>query len=145
METATRVSVDRSKPRMAQQARSRAVDSPYVRRVRQDVDALRMLADNWDNEGAPRPSDDALERAQAVLRWVEEARLDSFNVTVEPDVLGGVGVMVRSRNDRGVWVACMNNGRDTVVFEDGSRITATPWTAASKTAVVALLAGGSYQ
>jgi len=78
---------------------------------------LARLADDWDGEGAPAPSHAAIQRANGVLRWALESGLVATDV--EADVLGGVGVVLRAypRTMSGsAWIACMNNGKDTIVL-----------------------------
>src|ERR1700731_2847155 len=51
---------------------------------------LLWLEDDWDHEGAPRPSLEAVQRAMKIARWAVE---NGFVITdVDPDVLGGVGL-----------------------------------------------------
>jgi hypothetical protein len=79
------------------------------------------LEDNWDGEGAPKPSPDALARAADVLRWAESREVEVLDV--DADVLGGVAVYVRtvdvSTRAVLVWLACMNSGLTTAVWSMG--------------------------
>ena len=90
---------------------------------------LHGLADDWDEEGAPRPSRPALQRADSVIRWAHESGL--VVTDVDADVLGGVGVWLRAHPvspARSVWIACMNNGQDTIVMSEARAVTGhTRW------------------
>ena len=95
--------------------------------IRASFDEMRQLADDWDEEGAPRPSDDAIERAHEVLRWLDEDGIQAFDLCVDPDVLGGVGVLIWRDRESRAWVSCDNKGRDTVVCSDADGVRAFPW------------------
>jgi hypothetical protein len=79
---------------------------------------LGTLTDNWDGEGAARPSVEAIERAVLTIQWAKDLGLKVTDV--DADVLGGVAVWLGSaaHPDRRVWVSCMNNGRDTIVMSN---------------------------
>ena len=84
--------------------------------------SLFSLDDDWDGEGAPRPSTQALGRADHVIRWAHENGL--VVTEVDADVLGGVAVRLQAhvlRPVRTAWVACMNNSRDTLVMSEDGR------------------------
>jgi len=107
---------------------------------------LSLLEDGWDDEGAPRPSLDAIRRADRALDWASQSGLMVSDVG--PDVLGGVGIWLRSfsnYNARAAWIACMNNGHDTIVLsENGAVVGHAPWDAGDdrpKATVKAFLAG----
>lgn len=86
-------------------------------------DALASLAgleDGWDEEGAPRPSPEAIARSRAVLHAIRDD-LDDATASVEPDVIGGVAILLEA-DDRQVWIACMNSGATTVAVSQGIRV-----------------------
>lgn len=90
-----------------------------LERLEPSADPLRQLVDlqdDWDGEGAPRPSDGAVRRAREVLGWVRNNNL--FILEVDADVLGGVAIYLKAdeRSDKRVWIACMNDGKDTAVM-----------------------------
>jgi hypothetical protein len=89
------------------------------------LEDLKQLEDDWDGEGAPKPSDAAIERTANVLRWAEERCLQVSDV--DADVLGGVAVRLRTPEPGPltVWVALMNNGRDTAVWSSEHHVVAS--------------------
>lgn len=84
--------------------------------------SLGSLQDDWDGEGAPRPSGEALERAQTVMDWAESKGL--LVVDLDADVLGGVALYIKASAgaDRQVWIGCMNKGGDTAVMSTSSKV-----------------------
>jgi hypothetical protein len=103
---------------------------------------MAQLEDSWDGEGAPAPSRETIKRANEVVHWALETGLVT---DIEADVLGGVGVILRAYTKTvsgSAWVACMNNGLDTVVLSRGTEVCGhAPWDAAgvAKTKVVGFL------
>jgi hypothetical protein len=83
--------------------------------ISKKVEPLRMLTENWDGEGAPRPDDAAIARAERIVRWAMDHALDIEDVS--PDVLGGVAVFLHGHfaPHRRAWVALMNDGGDCIV------------------------------
>jgi hypothetical protein len=84
---------------------------------------LSLLQDDWDGEGAARPSIEAIRRASDATTWAHGAGLVVEDI--DADVLGGVGLWVRAYAHRGartVWIACMNNGQDTAVLSEGRSV-----------------------
>lgn len=78
------------------------------------LDDLRALEDDWDSEGASKPAPEALDRAEAII--TAAAEIDLVVDEVDSDVLGGVALHFTGSNEQAVWIACMNNGTDTIVF-----------------------------
>lgn len=83
------------------------------------------LHDGWDGEGAIAPSPSAVDLARQVIICAADVGLVPGEV--DPDVLGGVSIWFSSAmNDdddhrRYVWVSCMNDGAQTVIYGgDGS-------------------------
>lgn len=85
---------------------------------------LSAIGEDWDGDGAPSPAPAALARAEAVLRWADANGAEI--VDVDADVLGGIAIWLRGAQGR-AWVACMNNGSDTLVTGEGANTTSTPW------------------
>jgi hypothetical protein len=83
--------------------------------MREQLETFRTYSDNWDEEGAPAPSPDAIARAQKVLDWAEAKGLTVTEV--DADVLGGIAIFFASKNRRActVWIACMNTEGDAAV------------------------------
>jgi hypothetical protein len=108
--------------------------------------ALQRAEDGWDGEGAPRPSAEAIARAFGVLNWAERAGLRVSDV--DADVLGGVAVWLKGdleANRLSAWIACMNNGHDTVVLSAGDEVHSHgPWNPAGQDETVAFLAGSEH-
>ena len=104
-------------------------------------DEILLLEDNWDEDGAPKPSDDAIERARRVVLWMDDVGITPFDLCVDTDVLGGVGVIMWKDKDTRAWVACHNNGYDTIVYDDSQGVRAASWNDEAKTALIAWLRG----
>lgn len=102
----------------AQEAQQDVQDAPPA--PRDLLAAFMNLQDNWDDEGAPRPDNDAIERAFKVLDWAESRLVEIIDVDV--DVLGGVAVRLWKAPDKMLWIACMNNKHDTAVWSQGNRV-----------------------
>jgi hypothetical protein len=81
---------------------------------------LEALEPNWDDEGAPTPSADAVSKAVDIVTWAERNGL--LVESVDPDVLGGVAIYMKSAAPRQrAWVSILNNGRRSIVIDaDGS-------------------------
>ena len=97
-----------------------------------DLNALRKLSDGWDGEGAPRPSEEALQRAAAALADLQDSPFDVYDV--DADVLGGVALWLNAPGrTRFAWIAIMNSGRATVVLTSrpGQDVRAIPWDGAA--------------
>jgi hypothetical protein len=88
----------------------------------QMLEFVSRLDDDWDGEGAPRPSPDAVARAANVLDWAEATGVEVDEV--DGDVLGGVAIYLQPLWPRAprIWIACMNTGSDTAVWSDASRV-----------------------
>lgn len=84
------------------------------------LEHLRQLEDDWDQEGAPKPSAAALERAARAVAWAEREKVHLLDVSA--DVLGGVAIWFDRGGDRQVWLSCMNDGCDTIVCSAGSEV-----------------------
>ena len=119
-----------------------AVGTPNLDAARSSLEELSMLADNWDGEGAPTPSRSAIDRAREVLQWLENSLLHAFDISVDPDAIGGVAVWICRSDDKRVWVSCWNNGEDGVVLECGGEVEAKPWDEDAKRSVVSFLISG---
>lgn len=90
--------------------------------MKEALGSLGSLQDDWDGEGAPKPSGEALQRAQAVMDWAESKGL--LVVDLDADVLGGVALYLRASSgaDRQVWIGCMNKGGDTAVMSTSTKV-----------------------
>jgi hypothetical protein len=81
------------------------------------LSALEAFADGWDGEGAPAPSAAAISAARHVLASLAGS---GFRPEIDADVMGGVAFTLYGKEGaRSVWVACMNGGAQTVVFNAG--------------------------
>jgi hypothetical protein len=84
--------------------------------------SIQSLGDDWDGEGAPRPSGRALENARQIMLATLGQSLTPSLVTA--DVLGGVAIGFDSvsytgeRPRRSAWIACMNSGSISIVLRD---------------------------
>lgn len=92
--------------------------------AKQRLTELGSLPENWDGEGAPPPTADAMERAGRILTWADANALEIADVDV--DVLGGIAIWLKGAA-REAWIACMNNGNDTVVAGYGAQAMALRW------------------
>ncbi|MCL2825532.1 MAG: hypothetical protein FWD57_16185 [Polyangiaceae bacterium] len=115
----------------------------YLRDLHAELDDMKDLLDNWDDEGASRPADTSIARAHELLRWIEEAGLHKFDVSVGPDVLGGIAIWIRRDANTKVWIACMDERDDTVVFQANKQFESALWQDHEKAAVSKFLLGGS--
>jgi len=115
----------------------------YLRDLHAELDDMKDLQDNWDDEGASRPADASIARAHELLRWIEEAGLHKYDVSVGPDVLGGVAVWISRGADTHVWIACMDNQHDTVVFQHRKGISSAPWRDRAKADISDFLVDGA--
>jgi hypothetical protein len=81
---------------------------------------LEALEPNWDDEGAPTPSADTISKAVDIATWAVRSGL--LVESVDPDVLGGVAVYLKSGEPKlRAWVSILNNGRRSIVIDaDGS-------------------------
>ena len=106
----------------------------------QHLSKLRGLPDDWDGEGAPKPNVESLSRAKEVIDWALDRALVIEDV--DADVLGGVAVWLVSAagSRRRAWIACMNDGQDTLVLQDGSEVQHAPWGEASRALVTGFFA-----
>jgi hypothetical protein len=86
--------------------------------VAKRVAPMRALADDWDGEGAPKPSDDAIARAGHIVQWALAKSVDVEDVSA--DVLGGVAVLLSGHlaPHRQAWISLMNDGGDCVVTSE---------------------------
>jgi len=75
---------------------------------RHDARIAGLVVENGD----PKSSDEAIERARRVLLWTEEAGIDARDLCVRGEFLGGGGVLVSRDCDSRAWIACHNNGHD---------------------------------
>lgn len=78
---------------------------------------LRSLKQNWDGEGAERPSDDVLD---TVLRGLDEWSI--LPDDIDPDVIGGIALWFHSKQgahpDVAVMIGLRNNGKTVVCKYD---------------------------
>ena len=115
----------------------------YLRDLHAELDDMKDLLDNWDDEGASSPADASIARAHELLRWIEAVGLHKLDVSVSPDALGGVAVWIYRSDDIRVWLACMNDRPDYVLFDGGESVITAPWQESAKTAVCEFLLGGA--
>jgi len=106
------------------------------------LDDLRKLADDWDGEGAPRPSDEAIERAKDIVRWACDRGIDLGDAEIDADVLGGVAIWIEPRPGRRAWIACMNSGHDTLVLSDDGVIKHAPWNETAQQRLLSFIRSG---
>lgn len=96
--------------------------------VREQIDSLRALADNWDGEGAPRPAGSSIDRAEAVARWAEGHGLA---IDVCSDVLGGVAVYLSAdaNFERYAWVSLLDGrlGATLLLSRPGAKACTEPF------------------
>lgn len=108
-----------------------------------DVDQLRAVEDGWDGEGAPKPSDGAILRAKDILARLMASYGGAFpyEVEIDADALGGVGIWYRPHANHFVWIACMNSDVTTLVLDDGRHIESVVWDEGSLEKVLAFSRG----
>ena len=90
------------------------------------LDFLRAMPQDWDGEGAPRPNEGAIQRAEAIL---SRARAGNVHVAdVDADVLGGVVIrLAGASSDMKAWISFMNSGTDTLILSRLGDVSHLPW------------------
>lgn len=78
---------------------------------------LARIEDNFDGEGAIKPSQDAIEQTERILQWLESYQQIAIS-DASPDVLGGVGIDLDGRGQNKAWIAIMNGGWNTYLIYD---------------------------
>jgi len=96
--------------------------------VREQIDSLRTLADDWDGEVAPRPTGASIDRAEAIARWAEGHGLA---IDACPDVLGGVAVYLSAdaNFERHAWVSLLDGrlGATLLLSQPGAEVCTEPF------------------
>ncbi len=77
------------------------------------ITQLRTLLPNWDSEGAPVPSNEAINKAKDIIDWINQFNLNIDSI--DPDVLGGVAIYLNGINNRMAWISILNNGISCIV------------------------------
>lgn len=74
---------------------------------------LHELLPDWDGEGAPVPSKEAINKTKDIVGW---ATLNNLNIdSIDPDVLGGVSIYLTGIGNRTAWIAILNHENSTIV------------------------------
>lgn len=77
---------------------------------------LRSLLPNWDEEGAPVPSEESILKTKDIVGW---AILNNLNIdSIDADVLGGVGIYLTGIESRTVWISVLNHENPIVVVRN---------------------------
>lgn len=84
------------------------------------ADRLRALSPNWDDEGAPVPSEIAINKAKDIFDWVNQHGLTVESV--DADVLGGVAIYLDEVNDKSTWIAIRNDGATSIIIRHDNKI-----------------------
>ncbi len=69
---------------------------------------LAKMPDNWDQENAPAPTEQALKAAKDII-----TRLYDFNVRpddLDADVMGGIAIYISNKFGENMWINCRNSG-----------------------------------
>lgn len=101
---------------------------------------LSNLKPGWDGDGADSPDDLALAEAKEIVDWALENSL--FVESVDPDVLGGVGVYLHGLNKRTVWVCILNNRDPSVIYRHYERVVGRTYNEESLKEIKSFLLGG---
>lgn len=117
------------------------VDSRKIQDEPVWAQVLRNLHENWDGEGAPPPSDKSIDDA---LRVIELVHFQGIEVeSVDPDVLGGVGIYLNGVRGRSAWIAILNACKSpSVVLRCGNSATGKPFNAEVLVKMAEFLKGG---
>lgn len=102
--------------------------------VVREIESLQQLQPDWDGDGAPAPSPEAIQRALEVV-----ARVHRLPDDVDPDAVGGIALWFYGDDGRMVMVGVRNDGRAAVCsYQPDSHIPAvkTVWDAASVAVLV---------
>lgn len=93
-----------------------------------DLENLKFLDDNWDNEGAPKPNQASFKQAEETIIWLLEQQ-NLIITSIDPDVIGGIGIFVGASGQfsRTAWIAHHNNGVSTLILVDNDNVYHGPW------------------
>lgn len=89
-------------------------------RLHERIKELQRLPYDWDDEGAPPPSDLAAQEARDALEKLLGLGFDLGPEDVDADVLGGLGMYLMS-DHRLVWLAFRNSGAAHAILDDRAR------------------------
>lgn len=82
-----------------------------------ELDALKVLPNNWDGYGAEKPTAEAIERLTKILTtFVREGLLPA---RILASAMGGAG-LIFTASDRVVTIQVLNNGVTTLALKSGS-------------------------
>jgi hypothetical protein len=86
--------------------------------IQQNIEQLRLLQDNWNNENSEAPSAEAINQALSLLGAIDKARL--LPHSAGPDAEGGAGFWFESSDDatRSCWLVCLNSGHILAMLTD---------------------------
>lgn len=84
------------------------------------LDKLRNLTEDWDGEGAPKPSQSSVDTAKSIIGEIIKFGIDP-KMEIDADVFGGVSVTIGP-----VWFSFMNNGSVSASWHDNDSIV-MPW------------------
>lgn len=116
------------------------VDSRKIQDEPVWAQVLRNLPENWDGENASPPSAKSIDDA---LRVIESVHLQGLEVeSVDPDVLGGVGIYLNGVRGRSAWIAILDGKSPSVVLQCGNNVTAKPFNAEVLVKMAEFLKGG---
>lgn len=104
------------------------------------MERLSALQLDWDGDGAEPPATDSLNEAKEVVDWALQNNL--FVESVDPDVLGGVGVYLHGFHKRTVWVCILNNRDPSVIFRHYERVIGLEFNESSFEKIKSFLLGG---
>jgi hypothetical protein len=87
---------------------------------------IRFLQDNWDENGAPKPSNAAIANAEVILAWSKKCGL--FIDDIDGDVDGGVFIAIANEHNRSIHFYCGNEGRTCQILKiNGKQIAYSQW------------------
>ena len=79
---------------------------------------LCELQDNWDGEGAPKPSQQSIVKAREIINWIEDCKVvnDHTLLDIDADVLGGVSLtLINNKKNKKVWISVLNDYKKVAV------------------------------
>ena len=79
---------------------------------------LCELQDNWDGEGAPKPSQESISKAREIICWITNYKLinNDVDLDIDADVLGGVSLtLINNKKKKEVWISVLNGYNEVAV------------------------------
>lgn len=76
----------------------------------EQIRRLRGLQDNWDDMGAPRPSELAFQATEKIIKFIEK-QFSYKPDDIDADVSGGLALYYGRFSTKTIWISIQNDGR----------------------------------